>query len=46
MKEKDVSIWTVTSVPFFGGLLALAMVVFLNLKLAKEKTGTGLQVEI
>ena len=32
--------------PFFGGLLALAMVVFLNVRLSLEKTGTGMQVDI
>ena len=36
----------VTSVPFFGGVLALVMVVFLNVRLAFEKTGEGLQVDI
>ena len=35
----------VTSVPFFGGVLALVMVVFLNVRLAFEKTGEGLQVD-
>ena len=36
MNEKDVSIWTVTSVPFFGGLLALVMVVYLNFRCGNE----------
>ncbi|CAG9462266.1 unnamed protein product [Pedinophyceae sp. YPF-701] len=46
MKEADINIEVVASLPFFAGLLALVMVVGLYLKIRSSPDGEGVQVEI
>lgn len=46
MKESDINPLVITSVPFFGSLLAFSMVLYLLRKVTKSAPGTGTQVEI
>jgi len=46
MKQDDVTILMITSVPFLAGILALIFTIFLYMKVRGADKGEGLQVEI
>lgn len=46
LEEGDINPWVVASVPFFGGLLSLVMVVYLYLRVRTADNGSGMQLRI
>ena len=46
MKEADITPLVVVSVPFIGGILALAMIYFLLQRLSNAPAGKGFQIDI